>query len=117
MMTTRTPIHASHQAPPSTRLGRWAVGLGAGAALACSGAAALFGVAYGLGGEEAISDNWVGLLVTVVLFGSVAASLTAFVLALAARLRHEEFGLMWVPLSVFPALVAFLVLGEAFWWE
>ena len=41
----------------------------------------------------------------------------AFALALAARIRHEHARLLWLPLAVFPALVLFVVLGEAFWWE
>jgi hypothetical protein len=33
------------------------------------------------------------------------------------KVEHEPWTLLWLPLSVFPALAAFLVLGEAFWWE
>jgi len=66
------------------------------------------------GGPE---DNWVGLLATVSLLGGLPASLAAFVLAVVAKVKHERWALLWLPLSVFPALLAFLVLGEAFWWE
>jgi hypothetical protein len=47
----------------------------------------------------------------------LAASLAAFALALAAKIKHERWALLWLPLSLFPAFLAFLVLGELFWWE
>src|SRR3970282_1951542 len=51
------------------------------------------------------------------LFGGLLASLAAFALAVVAKVKHEQWALLWLPLSVFPALLAFLLLGEAFWWE
>jgi len=51
------------------------------------------------------------------LLGGLLASLAAFALAVVAQVKHERWALLWLPLSVFPALLAFLVLGEAFWWE
>ena len=50
------------------------------------------------------------------LLGGLLASLAAFALAVVAKLKHERGALLGPP-SVFPALLAFLVLGEAFWWE
>ena len=44
-------------------------------------------------------------------------SLAAFVLAIVARIRGERWLLLWMPLCAFPALVAFLVPGEAVGWE
>jgi hypothetical protein len=35
----------------------------------------------------------------------------------AARLSHDHSGRLWLPILLFPALLAFVVLGEAFWWE
>ena len=104
-------------AHPRTRLTRWAVGLAAAAAAAVVAALALFGVAVAIGGSEATEDNWVGFLDATLLYGGLLASLTAFALAVAAKVKHEPWALPWLPLSVFPALIAFLVLGEAFWWE
>jgi len=44
-------------------------------------------------------------------------ALAAFVLAIVAKIRHERWTLLWLPLGVLPAVIVFLVLGEAFWWE
>jgi hypothetical protein len=74
-------------------------------------------VAYAIGGWDAIEDTWVGFLGVVSLLGGLLASLAAFALAVVAKVKHERWSLLWLPLSVFPALFAFLVLGEAFWWE
>ena len=78
---------------------------------------AVYGVAYVVGGSGAIEDKWVAMLVVTAFFGGFLASAIAFVLAVAVKARHERWPLLWLPLSVFPALLAFLVLGEAFWWE
>lgn len=102
---------------PHTRLTRWAVGLAAAAAVAVVAALAVFAVAVAIGGSEATEDNWVGFLVVSLVFGGLLASLAAFALAVVAKVRHEPWALLWLPLSVFPALIAFLVLGETFWWE
>jgi hypothetical protein len=77
----------------------------------------IFAVAYAIGGSDAIEDTWVGFLGVVALLGGLLASLAAFALAVVAKVKHERWTLLWLPLSVFPALLAFLVLGEAFWWE
>jgi hypothetical protein len=80
-------------------------------------AGAVFSIAYAVGGSDATSDNWVGVLAAVGLLGGVLTSLGAFVVALVAWLGHERTRLLWLPLLLFPALLAFVVLGEAFWWE
>jgi hypothetical protein len=100
-----------------TRLARWAVGIAAPVVVAILVSAAIFAVAYTIGGPGATEDNWVGLLGAVSLLGGLAASLAAFALALAAKIKHEQWALLWLPLSLFPALLVFLVLGELFWWE
>ena len=96
---------------------KWAVGLAAAAALAIATSFAIFAVAYAIGGSGATEDNWVGFLVMVSLLGGLLASLAAFALAVVAKVKHERWALLWLPLSVFPALLAFVVLGEALWWE
>jgi hypothetical protein len=102
---------------PRTWVPRWAVGLAAAAAVVIATAAAIFAVAYAIGGSGATEDNWVGFLVMVLLFGGLLASLAAFALAVVAKVKHERWAPLWLPLSVFPALLAFLVLGETLWWE
>jgi hypothetical protein len=78
---------------------------------------AMFAVALAIGGSDAIEDNWVGFLGMVSLYAGFLASLAAFALAVVARVKHERWAPLWLPLSLFPALLAFLLLGEAFWWE
>ena len=105
------PVHAHG------RLARWAVGLAAVVVVAIAASFAIFAVAYAIGGSGAIEDNLVGFLGMVSLLGGLLASLAAFALAVVAKVKHERWTLLWLPLSVFPALLAFLLLGEAFWWE
>ncbi len=110
------PISVGPAHAPS-RLARWAVGLAAAAAVAIGTSFAIFAVAYAIGGSGATEDNWVGFLVGVSLLGALLTSLAAFALALVAKVKHERWALLRLPLSVFPALLAFLVLGETLWWE
>jgi hypothetical protein len=105
------PAHAHR------RLARWAVGLAAAAAVAIAASLAMLAVAYAIGGSGATEDNWVGFLAMVLLLGGLLASLAAFALAVVAKATHERWALLWLPLSVFPGLLALVVLGEAFWWE
>jgi hypothetical protein len=100
-----------------SRIALWALRLAAAATVAIATSLAIFAVAYAIGGSGATEDNWVGFLSMVLLFGGLPASLAAFALAVVAKAKHERWALLWLPLTVFPTLVAFLVLGEAFWWE
>jgi hypothetical protein len=53
----------------------------------------------------------------VLLSGGVMASFAAFAMGVVAMFRHERWAMLFIPLSVFPAALAVLVLGEMFWWE
>ena len=120
MTVPLVPRHASISVGPDhahTRLVRWAVGLAAAVAVTIATSFAIFAVAYAIGGSGATEDNWVGFVVGISLLGGLLASLAAFALAVVARVKHERWALLWLPLFVFPALLVFLVLGEAFWWE
>jgi hypothetical protein len=100
-----------------TRGARWAVGIAAVVVVAILVSAAILAVAYVLGGASATEDNWVGLLGVVSLLGGLVASFVAFAFALRAKIKQQQWALLWLPLSLFPALLVFLVLGELFWWE
>lgn len=100
-----------------SRLARWAVGLSAVFVLAVAATIMTFTVGYAVGGQSAIEDNWVAVLGLTMALVGLLDSLAAFVLAIVAKIRRERWTLLWAPLSAFPAFVAFLVLGEAFWWE
>jgi hypothetical protein len=100
-----------------TRLARWGVGIAAAVAIAILVSAAIFAVAYAVGDPGATVDNWVGFLGAVSLLGGLVGSLAAFALALAAKIKHEQWALSWLPFLLFLALLAFLVVGELFWWE
>lgn len=100
-----------------TRLARSSVTLAEIVAGVVGVSYAIFGVAYAVGGDDAISDNWVGYLGGVALVGGLAASLVAFVMAMVSKSRHEQWRLLWLPLSLFPALLAVVVLAEVFWME
>jgi hypothetical protein len=96
------------------RLARWGVGIAAAVAVAILASAAIFAVAYAVGGSGATEDNRVGFLGAVSLLGGVVASLAAFALALTAKIKREQWPMLWLPLLLFPALLVFLVLGELF---
>lgn len=80
-------------------------------------AAALFGAAWAIGGEDAVSDNWVGMTVVLGLFAGVSGAFVAPVMALYAGLRREPWGTLWLPLATFPVVVAVVALLEAFVFE
>lgn len=78
---------------------------------------AIFAVAYAVGGLGATEDNWVGFVGAASLLGGLVASLTSFVMAVATRVRHERWSLLWLPLALFPTLLSVVVLAEVFWLE
>lgn len=86
-----------------TPLARWAVALAAVAAVMITVALVVFGfVGEGLG---------------VLFSGGVMASFAAFAMGVVAMIKHERWAMLFIPLTVFPAALAVLVLGEMFWWE
>jgi hypothetical protein len=97
-----------------SRLARWAVAIAAVVVVALVVSFVVLAAAYAVGGWAAIDDTWVGLVVVVSLLGGLLASLLACVLAVIAKMKHERWGLLWLPQSLFPASVVFLVLGELF---
>lgn len=121
-MSTEVSTGGAGRAPGSvgTGSGRWgrpAVRAAVVAAAMAVGSLALYGVAYAVAGVEATEDNWVGFLTVMLMFGAVAVAAVAFVLGVMARARHEIVHRLWLAFAVLPALLAFLVLGELFWWE
>jgi hypothetical protein len=92
-------------------LGRWAVALSAVSGIAV----AVIAVGLAVGGDSFMDDNlWFSGTAVAVGFTAAAAACVAGIVAIA---KGERRRLLWVPICVFPALVVFLLLGEAFWWE
>ena len=123
-MGSATVAHVPGNAPGSTgpsaahsRLVLPAVRLAAAAAVAIAVSLATFALAYAIGGADATAYDWVGALVVISMLAGAFASLAAFATAVVAKVKHERWALLWLPLSVFPSLLAFVVLGESFWWE
>lgn len=110
------PATARSDGGPSG-LGRWAVVLAVIVVTVVTVAYTIFGVAFAVGGDDAISDTWVGYLAGISLLGGLAASLASFLMALVARLRGARQRLLWLPLTVFPALATIVLLAELFWVE
>ena len=120
MTTNPASAHAPSSADPPpgpTRLARWAVGLAAAVFVVVVVSYTIFAVAYAVGGSGAVSDTWVGFLGAVALVGGLSVSLVAFGVAVFAKVRHERWRLLWLPLSVFPVLFALALLAEAFLME
>lgn len=80
-------------------------------------AAALFAGAWAIGGDDATSDNWVGITVVVAFFLGLFSSFAALVTAGFAGVRHDPWRGLWLPLATFPAVVAVVVLLEALVFE
>lgn len=112
----RAPVSAG-PGHARTQLARRAVGLAELVAVAVAVSYSILGVARAVGGSGAISDNWVGMLGAVALLGGLLASLAAFAMAVAARVKHEQWALLWLPLSLFPGLLVIVVLAETLWIE
>ena len=93
---------------------RAAVGLAALVVIVVVVSYTIFFVALAAAGDDAISDNWVGVLAGVSLLGGLLVSLVALVLAVVARVRQDRWRLLWLPLSLFPTLLALVVLAELF---
>jgi hypothetical protein len=120
MTTSPLPGRSSPATGPrhaSTRLAGPAVVLAAVVAAVLLVAYAIFFVALAVGGDAAISDTWVGYEAGLALLGGLGASLVAFLMGVAARLRHEAHRFLWLPLALFPVLLALVVLAEVFWME
>ena len=75
-------------------------------------AAGLFAAAWLIGGEGAVSDNWVGVTVVTALAVGLIGSFTASVVAVFAGLRHRDWTRLWLPLTTFPAVVLIVGLLE-----
>ena len=96
---------------------RVAVGLAVFVVVVIVVAYAIFFVALAIGGDDAISDTWVGYQAGFSLLGGLVVSLVALVLAIVAKVRHERSKLLWLPLSVFPTLLVLVVLAEVLSWS
>jgi hypothetical protein len=120
-MTVRPDPQRAHLSGDNPRtptlLVRWAVGLAGTVLVAVTASYTIFGVAYVVGGSDAISDTLVGLLGAAALLGGLSVSLVAFGLAVVAKVKHEQWSLLWLPLSVFPMLLVVVASVEILWIE
>jgi hypothetical protein len=98
-------------------LARWAVGI-AGAVVAVLGVSySIFGLTWAFGGEDAVSDTFVGYLAGFTLVGGMLAALVAFVMAIVAHVKHQRWTLLSLPMVLLPALIVIVALVEALWME
>lgn len=102
---------------PHGRLARWAVRLSVVFGAAATASIATVVIAYAVGVESAVEDTLFGWFLGRMALTGFVGSVAAFLAAIVAKFRHERWAVLWLPLCVFPALLAFLVLGEALWWE
>jgi hypothetical protein len=98
----------------TVQLARWATGLAAGVVAVLVVAYTLVGITWIVDGADQIEDTWIGFFGAVALIGGLATSLIAFGLAVVVRNRNVRSRMLVLPLTVFPALLAVLVLLEAF---
>ena len=105
---------SSHDAAAMTRFSRQLAALSLVVLLA---GAVLFAGGWLVGGQDAVSDNWVGVTVVVALFAGLAGAFTALLTAVVAGLRHEPWRRLWLPLTAFPAVVLVVGLLEAYVFE
>ncbi len=116
-MMTIGPVPAPRSFDGPAQLGRWAVRLAVGTVAVLVPASTVVGVALATGGQDAISDNWVGYLGGFALIGGLAVSLMGFLMALASRLRRSGVRWLWLPLALFPTLALVVAAVELFWME
>lgn len=105
---------ASHEGAAAARFSRQLAAVSLAVLLA---GAVLFAGAWLGGGQDAVSDNWVGVMVVVALFAGLAGAFTALLTAVVAGVRHEPWRHLWLPLTAFPAVVLVVGLLEAFVFE
>ena len=77
----------------------------------------IFGVAYLVSGDEGISDNWVGALAGIGLFGGIGVSAINLVAALGHTEHLRTRPILWLALLEFPVFLAAVVLLEMFLFE
>jgi hypothetical protein len=97
-------------------MARWAVGVAAVVAILDVVMYCAFAIAYASKGTAGFSDNWLGSLGAITIYVGLLVSVVAFSMAITVRIRHEKWAWIRLPLIVFPSLLAFIVLGELFWW-
>ena len=120
MSTAPVPRHVPvprGDGPRPGRLARWAVRVSSVSGASAAVSNATVAIAYAVDGAGAIEDTALGVALSLAAAAGVVGSLLGFVAAIAAKLGHERWSALWVPLCVLPALLAFVVLGEALWWE
>lgn len=99
-------------APEQGRLVQWAVGIASAAVgLVVTDIAALVAISL-FGGR--IEDNWVGMLGVVGLEVGFAGSAAAFLLAIAARVKHDHPAGLRLPMALFPVFCVIVLLGVVF---
>lgn len=115
--SSRSGPPSAGPAPGPTGLTRWAVRLAVVVAAVLAVVYSIFGLTWAFGGEDAISDTFVGYLAGYSLVGGMAVALVAFVMAVVARAKHQRAALLWLPTALFPALIVILTLAEIVWME
>lgn len=118
---TVTPVSSTSSPPdtrpPQSRVARWAVKIASACATAFTASIAAVALAYASERESAVEDTWLGALLVIVPAVAIVGSLASFILAILAKVRHERWAWLWLPLGAFPAMVAFVAFAEAFLME
>ena len=102
-------------APNQSRLAQWAVGTASTAVGLLIAVLVFFGTVTVFGGH--IGDNWVAIVGMIGIAVGLAGSVVAFLMALAARVKHDHWQGLRLPITLFPVLLILLAVGELFWWE
>jgi heme/copper-type cytochrome/quinol oxidase subunit 4 len=118
MTVAPTPGHVSRDRPGRSHgpLAKRAVRFASVCGVAFVASLGTIVTLHAVGAESAVEDTILGASLLIVALAGLLGSLAAFVMAIDAR-RHERWTLLWLPLLLFPAIIAFVVLGEALWWE
>lgn len=98
--------------PKQSCLAQWAVriaSIAAGLVVADVADVAVLGAISLFGGG--IEDNWVGMLGVVGVVAGFAASVVAFALAIAARVKHDHWAGLRLPMALFPVFCVIVLLG------
>lgn len=107
----------THDTGDHSVVARWAVALAEASWAVLVAGLLVLGGGYLFGGADAVEDTWIGWTGVLSVYASLLIALAALAGAVVAKIQHQTWRWLWLPLATLPTLVVLLALGEAFWWE
>ena len=106
------PALPDDHAETHTQMARWAVGLAQLTIGVLVAVGVLLGIAGLVGGADVVDDTQVGAWGAAGVYLALVSAAIAWLLAVTARLTHEAWTWLWLPLATLPTVAVLLLLGE-----